>query len=443
MADKRILISAVLAFSMIMSACGKDKNKNQTSSAADESLSSDITLSDSETVTGSASSEYSEIVTTEYSEPLEIPEIIIKTSIHSGNTDIDIPEFKCEKSISAIDQINNTIGNFNTAYDILKKNMSDNQGVICKTFSFTSSKYVTAVIRWQQIPDDKSDGDIFSYVYDIENQKYYQLARVLYDNGISEENILEIFRNWYGSDNPVSIVSSKVQAFRITSSDTVEYYVKAELSDGTSHLYIINNNSVTAYSDENMQAQEVFEQSNALINSDIKIDPSAVHSINGKDYSETELVATASQKYVQAFNLVSYLFSGHGTYSSEYTEKNGKKYYKSVQSGLETYDDAMQALNNIFLAPKNYFQSEIENYLYRDENGDLWIYIDNNTMNYTSSGISGIDSVMDSLVIFTVDSEMNDGSVKSDYFTLIASGDSFKCTYFPYSSGSDTAEESE
>jgi hypothetical protein len=430
MKDKKIFVSAFLALSMIFCACGKDNNK--TSEDSDSITDVSELYSEGAESTGFAESENPDETTT-YSEPKEVPVITIKTSIHSGNNNLDIPEFQSESNISALKKINSAISNFETAYNILSESMTGEQGVQCTTYSFTNDKYVTAVIRWKQIPDDLSDGDIYSYVYDIENQSYYQLNRVFYHNGISKEDILKKFSDWYGAENEIAIVSSDVQAFRITSSDSLEYYVKAVFSNGESRLYTVCDDNIVPYSDEIMQAAEKFEK-NMSLEQDIDIDSSAVHIINGTEYSEAELVSVANQKYMNAYNLISYLFWGQGEYGDEFIQADGKKYYKSIQSGLETYDDAMQKLDKLFLAPESCFSAEISSYLYKDENGGLWIATGREGMKCVSSGISAIDSVMESLVVFKTSSQMSDGSVKSNYFTLIASDDDFKCTYFSYPS---------
>lgn len=423
MKNRKTVLSLAVAGSLILCSCSNEDTSSEET---------EVTTSVSETETAVTDENGNYGTGIKISKP--VPEIVMKTQIHTGTYNLDIPEFVMENPNKAIDSINLGLDNFETAYDILYKKQQSSasgQGIDCITYPFTNDKYVTAIIRWKETPNDKTDGSIYSYVYDIESERQYTVKRAMSEYNITEEDITNKFSQWYSSTEN-QIVSVSADAFRITSADIAEFYINALFSDGTSRLYIYNSQSdnFVKYNDSDMNAISMFEQNTSLTT--YNADVNKKYTMGGTEYNEAELVAIANREYMTAFSLVSYLFWGKGEYGDKYVEANGKKYYESTRTGLETYENAMEALGNIFLMPENYFSDEISTFLYKDETGKLWINTDRKSGNCVSTGISGVDSVMDSLVVFNTYSEIEGRTAISDYFTIIFSNGEYICTYFTY-----------
>ena len=363
-----------------------------------------------------------------------IPEIKIKELVHENGYNIYVPEFLYPEQSGSIDVINTGLENFEKAYEIIKKkheNSGIDGGVECRTFCFSNIKYVTAVISWKELPDDMTDGSVYSYVYDVQNERYYRLKRAMADYEITEEDVQKKFESWYSS-KVNKILSSKVDAFRITASDSLELYLSAKFSDGTSRIFIYNHTTdmFTPFSNDELEAAEAFETYTAL--TPYTADAGKTYTLDGKEYTEAELLSIANHEYMAAYCVTAYLFGGKGDYGTETKTIDGNTYYKSEKEGFETFDAAMNSLNEYFLFPEEYFKDNIEKCLYKDTDGTLWIREDKSRRKCVSTGVSGVDSVMESLMIFTTCTEYEGKTAVSDYFTLIFSNGSYKCTYFTY-----------
>ncbi len=437
MKGRKLILTFLLISSLTLCACNKDEG--ETPSDSNLSLSETDVFSEDENietgVTGDVSSlgETSEVSETE--EVIgELPVISVKTSIQSGNYNITLPEFSLSEESSSIKNINESIANFEKAYKILNGTQGENEGIECLTYTFTNYKYATAIVKWKTTPDLKSDGDIYSYVYNGATQRYYTLDRVLYEKGIKEEEISQKFKEYYKQHNvndEISVISADTQAFRITSSNILELYLKATFSDGISRIYIYTpeNENFIPYSDEYMKAMQKFESMTSLV---APSESEEMYKLNGIEYKEKELIDLANQKYIEAYNAVSYLFYGEGTYGKEYIMRDGIKFFKSEEKGFETYDSAIKTLEELFLMPEQYFGTLIQERLYKGNDGTLWINGEVKKSVCLKTGVTEVDSVMDTLAVFKTNSEMENETAISDYFTLITSGNDFKCTYFVY-----------
>ncbi len=436
MKGRKLILIFLLISSFTLCAC--DKEEGETPSDSNLTLSEEDVFSEDGSIETGVTGDVSSEETSEVSETEEVigelPVISVKTSIQSGNNNITLPEFSLSEENSAIKNMNESIANFEKAYKIIHDSQGENEGVECLMYTFTNYKYATAIIKWKTTSDLKSDGDIYSYVYNGATQRYYTLDRLLYEKEMNEEEISQKFKEYYkqhSSNDEISVVSADTQAFRITSSNLIELYVKATFSDGISRIYIYTpeNENFIPYSDEYMNAMQNFESMTSLVT------PSKsekIYKFNGADYKEKELIDIANQKYIEAYNAISYLFYGKGTYGKEYIMRDGIKFFKSQEKGFETYDSTIQTLEELFLMPEQYFATLIKQRLYKGNDGVLWINGDSDETICLKTGVTEIDSVMDTLAVFKTNSELENGTVISDYFTLIASGDDYKCTYFVY-----------
>ncbi len=427
MKRRKLIITFLLINSLLLCSCG-DKTEGEPQQTGE--VYSEDYVEETGLETGNPESVESTEETTE--EVIgEMPVITIKETVDNERFKIDFLEFSLSEETRDIRDMNKGLDNFKLAYDIMSKNPDESRGIECKTYTFTNHKYATAIINWKETPSENSDGDIYSYVYNAATQRYYKLERLLYDRNIKKEDIANKFKEYYENDE-ISVVSADTQAFRITSAEKLELYVNVKFSDSSSRIYIYtpHNEVFIPYSEEYIKSAQLFESVTSL--AEIP-NSSRTFKVSGVEYTEKELVMAANQKYVEIYNTIGHLFGSKGAYGTYAMDKGGKKYYKSEMEGLRTYDEAMERLKELFLMPESYFGSQISDTLLKHSDGNLWIAAENNDDICLKTGITEIESVMDSLIVFKTTSEMQDGTAISDYFTLIRTTDGdFKCTYFSY-----------
>lgn len=162
------------------------------------------------------------------------PSLELAEDIKEGDTVVQIPKFVAEGSNPAVDTLNAEIQkNQGEVYGEWKDSQDSVRDLEIKSYLFTSEDYVQAVVTQLELPTYGTQGDVFSYHYDVKEQKTVALADALAKLNLTEDDVLTQFQAAYRPESSVGTIDkAEIQGFRILG-DSLECYLK---------VYFVNPN---------------------------------------------------------------------------------------------------------------------------------------------------------------------------------------------------------
>ncbi len=217
MKKKVILVALMMALAVLAVGCGEANVSSGETSQASTSASSATTSVSSSSISAA-----------------KAPSLELAEDIQEGNTVIQIPKFVAEGNNPAVDTLNEEIQkNQGEVYKEWKDAQDPVRGLEIKSYLFTSEDYVQAVVTQLEFPTYGTHGDVFSYHYDVKEQKVVTLADALAKFNLTEDDVLAQFQAAYRPESSVGTMDkAEIQGFRILE-DSLECYVK---------VYFVNSN---------------------------------------------------------------------------------------------------------------------------------------------------------------------------------------------------------
>ncbi len=190
--------------------------------------------------------------------PQEPPGLRLSVNEKQGDSIIEIPEFVAPGDNPEIDSLNAKIyENHTKLYEEWKKAPNSVRGLEIKSeLSFANEEYVQAVVTQLEFPTYGTQGDIFSYNYDVKNQKAITLEEFLPKLNRSPDDLLGAIT--FNLPNNITVSHSELQGFRIISevAGMIDCFAKVYFTDTSGQtedynmLYIIHldnfNDTLTA-----------------------------------------------------------------------------------------------------------------------------------------------------------------------------------------------------
>lgn len=158
--------------------------------------------------------------------PQEPPEINWEVQEAKGDSIIEIPKFVLQgEENPALEDLNTQIDqNHTKLYDEWKKNPDSVQELEIKGHTFTDENYVQIVMTQLEFPTYGTQGDIFSYNYDVKNRKVVTLEEALAKFNRSSEDLLSSME--FSLPNNTTVSRSELQGFLLLTNGKLNCYAK-------------------------------------------------------------------------------------------------------------------------------------------------------------------------------------------------------------------------
>lgn len=164
--------------------------------------------------------------------PQEPPVLSLAVDIKEGDSTIQIPTFKSPGENPQTRALNDKIEENHTKLYEEWKNRSDNsvRELEMKSYLFADEYYVQAVVTQLEFPTYGTQGDIFSYNYDIKHHKAVTLSE-LFSETIwkvfrSEEDVVKSLTAELALQSDRIVERAEIQGFRILENGGIDCYAK-------------------------------------------------------------------------------------------------------------------------------------------------------------------------------------------------------------------------
>lgn len=172
----------------------------------------------------------------EASVPQEPPELKLSVDMKQGDSTVQIPEFVSPGDNPETRALNDKIQeNHTNLYEEWKSTANSVRQLEVKTYPFANDRYVQAVVTQLEFPTFGTQGDVFSYNYDIKNHKAITLAEAIaMSNGKFQHTEASLLSGLTIANLPeqVTMERAELKGFRILDNGHIDCYAKVHFSQG-------------------------------------------------------------------------------------------------------------------------------------------------------------------------------------------------------------------
>jgi predicted small secreted protein len=226
---KRIFPAILLAVACMLSACGgtaEPAAADVTTTGAATTRAATTTAATTTAATEAAAETTTEEVTEAKGEDASLE---LTYQAYTDIEMIEILEFtswdglspgQIETNDAIYENVISRVENFETNYDEANGN-----GIEVFAYSFTDESYVQIYNTILEYPTYGTAGDLFGFVYDIENDDYITLDEFLASYEVTEDEMSDVLMELYLEANPENTVDAvTLKTFKLTKDADGEYY---------------------------------------------------------------------------------------------------------------------------------------------------------------------------------------------------------------------------
>lgn len=167
--------------------------------------------------------------------PLEVPDLALTVEVVQEDSVVQIPEFVTQDNNPAVNTLNAKIKeNHLKLYEEWKNHPDGIRQLEIKTYSVKTEPYVQAVVTQLEFPTYGTQGDVFSYNYDIKQEKVLTLDDALAQFNTTREEVLAI--PVWNLPNGTTVERAELQGFLIQNGK-LDCYAKVFFTSPNSELY--------------------------------------------------------------------------------------------------------------------------------------------------------------------------------------------------------------
>lgn len=158
------------------------------------------------------------------SQTISIPTISMQIQNYDNDNIVEIPKFDADNN-EAADRLNYQIADeLIDEYNEFTTKATQNEYIEIKSYPFTDNKYIQVVVTEIEYPTYADQGEIYSYNYDISNNKIITLSEAMKNFNITNDTIRQAFSQYYQPQANEVLDSVEAEAFRIIG-DNIHIYL--------------------------------------------------------------------------------------------------------------------------------------------------------------------------------------------------------------------------
>lgn len=237
-----IILSCFMITTLFSSCSNKETSQSSVNSSFEQSLSS----SSDSVISSQESSPISSAQT------ISIPTISMQIQNYDNENIVEIPKFNADNN-KAIDQLNFQIEDeLIDEYNEFITEAKQNEYIEIKSYPFTDDKYIQVIVTEIEYPTYATQGEIYSYNYDISNNKIITLSEAMKNFNITNDIIRQAFSQYYQPQANEVLDSIEAEAFRIIG-DNIHIYLDVSFDSSQSddfdliYTYDVAQNIFTPY----------------------------------------------------------------------------------------------------------------------------------------------------------------------------------------------------